>query len=316
MNLRQSEIGIAMKNFTLLLLFPFFINACAQQPKESNKEVLIVNSSSKLFNDTWYAGKASVAVYNLKQSRYGESRVGHATLVTVSEGFDGNKQVKADNENSTNYQVLKTNLIKKFNTGLYDYATMCSVFLPVNTRELLQPVKLTFSSQDWCGQVFSQWNKNANKFRYQGFSYFQSEGDIESMLDKAFMQDAIFSSIRQNPKNLPTGEFKMYLSNENYRFLHLPIAPFSATAQLDENDSTYTYNISTEAVDLQYVFTKNQPYTVLSFSESLKKGMSKGQTTVATLHKEQFRAYWGEHDRKDDGLRKDYDLPFFGLEQK
>ena len=87
------------------------------------------------FNSYWYQGKAELTSYNLEQARYGEMREGQAVLIFVTEDFSKSKQVKLDNPGAAGddaEKVLKLNMTKKFDTGLYPYSMMSSVFTPVN----------------------------------------------------------------------------------------------------------------------------------------------------------------------------------------
>ena len=306
-----------MKFNLLLIAILFTFSSCIDSKRDlstQNEKREVEEYSDAVFNDVWYQGKASVAVYQLNQSRYGQSREGYAALVTVTEGFDGELQVKSDNDDQKDYGVLKTNFIKKFNTGLYDYATMLSAFVPVNTKKLQMPSKLTFGSQDWCGQVFNQWNANKSTFTMKAFSYFHSEGDTELELPKALTQDALFASIRMNPNLLPTGKVDMYLSNEIYRFLHIPVETYSSSASLSVNGDTTVYAVSNDLISLEYRFASAQPHTIFSFKETYNKGRLKGQVTEGVLTNESFRAYWNENSTEYDGVREEMKLPFFGLE--
>lgn len=46
------------------------------------------------------------------------------------------------------YDVLKLNLVRDFQTGVYDYNTMVSLFV---RSESFEPVKVAFASTEWCG---------------------------------------------------------------------------------------------------------------------------------------------------------------------
>lgn len=140
---------------------------------------------SKEFKDYWYAGDAEITSYKLEQARYGEIREGSSVLIYVTEHFVSDKQVKADKSDPSNIPVLKLNSVKKYLTGIYPYSIMSSSFYPVNDNN--HALKLTFSAQEWCGQVFAQLN-NREKFELKSFSYFESEGDKDVKLDKNVLE--------------------------------------------------------------------------------------------------------------------------------
>ena len=80
---------------------------------------------------------------------------------------------------------------------------MTSSFHPLNVnRDGL--LKVSMSSQDWCGQVYSQINNRATNLEFKRFSYFQKEGDVQKSLEKGVMEEEIFTQIHtkacQNPK--------------------------------------------------------------------------------------------------------------------
>ncbi len=102
-------------------------SSCKQTTKSNDLLAVKMPSAEKKaavpltqeFKDYWYAGKAEISSYQLKQARYGETREGNAVLIYVTEDFLPDAQVKADNQNESNVPVLKLNATKKFNTGNY-----------------------------------------------------------------------------------------------------------------------------------------------------------------------------------------------------
>ena len=101
------------------------------------------------FKNYWYSGNAEITTYKLEQARYGEVHTGHAVLIFVTEDFSKSKHVKLDNpaaRGSDAVKVLKLNLVKKFNTGIYSYSIMESVFTPVYYDKYPDTLKLTSSS--------------------------------------------------------------------------------------------------------------------------------------------------------------------------
>ena len=151
------------------------------------------------FAKYWFQGKAEVNHFKLEQNRYGEMREGHAVLVFVTEDFLPKKQVKADNPDRTQtgaVPVMKLNHLRKFVTGIYDYANMTSVFTPLDAAKHPQTFKTTTSIQEWCGQTWLQANWRGKEYQVQGHSYFESEGDVLFPLPKATFEDELLSRIR------------------------------------------------------------------------------------------------------------------------
>ncbi|MCB1124444.1 MAG: hypothetical protein KJT03_23025, partial [Verrucomicrobiae bacterium] len=185
--------------------------------------------------DYWSSGLAEISRYELKQARYGAFYEGDAILLFVTEPFSPGAQVKDDSGKDPKAErILKLNAFKRFTTGIYDYSIMTSVFSSMDFSKELPTHKVTSSVQDWCGQVFNQWNHRAQAGEYQIRSYFQSEGDVDASVPLFPHEDGIWNRLRMDPDSLPTGDLKMIPSSVFLRLKHKPIQPYSAVANLSE----------------------------------------------------------------------------------
>lgn len=131
----------------------------------------------------WHDGHAEVDGYALHQPRYGEMRRGRAVMVFVKEDFSDAARVKADpgkHPPSDVFPVLKLNLNKRFQTGIYDYNLMTSAFVRLDGGA---PSKIVFSNQEWCGAMFEELLFDAKSIRAARYSYFDGEGDERRTLD-------------------------------------------------------------------------------------------------------------------------------------
>ena len=261
---------------------------------------------SQEFKNYWYAGEAEISSYKLEQARYGEIRNGHAVLIYVTEDFLPNIQVKANRQNANNVSVLKLNATKKFNTGIYPYSIMQSTFYPVSNDK--HAVKISSSMQEWCGHVYAQLN-NKEQFELMSHSYFEGEADESFNLDKAILENELWTQLRIDPKSLPTGDLEIIPSFEYSRLRHVTIKAYKALATLKEN----TYSISYPKLNrtLSITFNPKFPYDILSWEESFKSGFgtnSKVLKTKATKLKTIKSAYWGKNNNKDEFLRKELQL--------
>ncbi len=124
------------------------------------------------FETHWRDGQAEVSGYRLTVKRYGQDRRGHAVAIFVTEPFSEARRVKAEATGPDAVEALKLNLVRDFQTGLYDYNTMASVF--VRARDL-SPLKTTFSSAEWCGHVFEERLFFPRQVTAQYHSYFDGE---------------------------------------------------------------------------------------------------------------------------------------------
>ena len=116
--------------------------------------------SADQFWDHWGDGQAEISSYELSIPRYGESRPGTTVAIFVTEPFSAARRVKSDRSASDDrLQVIKLNLVKDFATGIYDYNTMLSTFVPLETGGELtegRATKVSYSSQEWCGHAYHE----------------------------------------------------------------------------------------------------------------------------------------------------------------
>lgn len=150
---------------------------------------------SNAFWSHWGDGRAELSGYRLLQPRYGALRQGTAVLIYVTEDFSHNLRVKADpgkHAASDVYPVLKLNSVRDFQTGIYDYNVMTSVFARVAVGWPL--AKVSFSSQEWCGHVWHQLVPRGGSVAGLSHSYFDGEADGTEKLAlpaDAVMEDAL-----------------------------------------------------------------------------------------------------------------------------
>jgi hypothetical protein len=273
------------------------------------------------FGDYWYQGKAEIASYELSQARYGQNNPGHAVLIFVTEDFSKSKQVKLDRPAQNHkdaIKVLKLNAIRKFNTGMYPYSTMTSVFTPVAQSEKLpqKSLKCTFSAQEWCGQVFTQVNKDKSGYSVQWNSYFESEGDGKKNIKKGWLENELWTMIRINPEYLPTGKMELIPSLQYSRLTHDDLDAEKANGELIEKGVYLEYNITYTSIDrsLKIRFEKAYPFKIISWEESFRSGFgenAKMLTTKAELKSMKYIDYWNHNDSTDIELYQELGLPLY-----
>ncbi len=150
------------------------------------------------FDAWWHDGRAELDGYHLVESRYGAPRRAQAVMVFVTEPFSASRHVKLDDPSKHPgdlVDVLKLNLVRDFQTGIYDYNTMASLF--VRTADF-EPVKLSFSSAEWCGHVYEELNFAAHSVARQTFSYFEGEsgGATVARPTGGIVEDALYVLVR------------------------------------------------------------------------------------------------------------------------
>jgi len=151
------------------------------------------------FDTWWHDGKAELDGYRLVVSRYGQNRSGTAVMVFVTEPFSESKRVKVDDYKNADpadtFDALKLNLVRDFQTGIYDYNTMVSVFVRSST---LEPVKVSFASMEWCGNVYEELIFGAGEIHGSYASYFENESGAIALArpDGGVTEDELFIRVR------------------------------------------------------------------------------------------------------------------------
>ncbi len=289
-----------------LYLFSFALlalPACRQNtPKESPTEDQKVTLPPAKSN-YWYQGKAEVSSYTVLQERYGELREGGQVMVFVTEDFSKNKQVKLDGApepGDERVPVLKLNALRRFQTGIYDYSVMQSVFTPTATDNM-RTQKTTTTIQDWCGHVFVQCNATSGGYNVKAFSYFEKEGDAETNLVPDLLEDEIWTLVRLNPEALASKKLMVLPSVVYTRFKHKPLLPQEATTVIEKGAAESILRLVYTNIPRQLGirFETAFPHRILGWEESDNGNlMSKG-----TLKNILLDAYWQHNDNASAPLR-------------
>lgn len=293
-----------------LLLLTFNLCASCNSSSQSPQRT----GGTDEFKNYWYAGKAEVSSYKLSQSRYGENRDGHAVLIFVTEDFSKKKQVKIDHPEtagSDKVSVMKMNFVKKFTTGIYPYSMMLSSFTPVNNTRDDHSIKVTMSSQEWCGHVYSQMNRDGNRYQVKSYSYFEQEGDAHFSIKATLLEDEIWNLIRLNPSALPTGRVEVIPGLFYTRLGHKDLKVQHANlSRREENDTVY-YSIAFEENNRTLViqFTKVFPHKILGWTETFQDFDGQQHQTSATLDNTLHIDYWTKNKNEFLYLRDSLNLP-------
>lgn len=197
--------------------------------------MMLSASPQARFEERFGVGGAELSGYRLTQPRYGEARTGDAIMVWVTEPFSRSKTVKLDDPTRAPQDavtVLKLNFIKHFTTGVYEYSLMTSVFSPIvapgGPATASAPLKVAFSSQEWCGITFHQLTRAEGGYVSTSHSYFESEGDQQGPLklsENALLADDLFFRARELVAKLDPGTRPLIPSLEAVRLAHVALEP-------------------------------------------------------------------------------------------
>ncbi len=300
------------------LMFPLIVvlilcSSLSCQKSVNSEPAKSLRTNVEEFNKYWYAGVAEIDAYNLKQARYGEVHEGKAVLIFVTEPFSKTKQVKLDypKQNKEDEQtVLKLNFTKKFNTGIYPYSMMLSVFTPVQTQKYPNTPKVTMSSQEWCGHVFAQMNLKKKSYDLNSFSYFEQEGDVKVEIEKGLLEDEIWNKIRLEPESLPIGTIEIIPGLFHTRLLHKNLKAKMAYASISESGDNKIYSLEypEDKRMLTITFESDFPHKIVKWEEQITGLDGKTLTTTAELDKTLLTDYWSKNNIADSYLRDSLNL--------
>ncbi|MFY0650398.1 MAG: hypothetical protein JXQ96_00125 [Cyclobacteriaceae bacterium] len=266
------------------------------------------------FGSYWYQGKAELSSFKLTQARYGELREGEAVLIFVTEDFSKSKQVKLDDPKANKadaVKVLKLNHTRNFNTGLYPYSMMESVFTPVYRNDNDKTLKVTTSSQEWCGHTFSQLNLKNKKYKVSSKSYFESDGDENIEVNAVLLESELMNLIRLNPEYIPLGTVEIIPNGIYARLSHKGFKPQEATissSRLDDQKSQLIIEYKSIKRNVKLTFGSRFPCEILGWEEEYQSGFgskAKMMTTTAERKKKILLDYWTKNHLSDSTYRRE-----------
>lgn len=269
----------------------------------------IPHMNEQAFHAYWFQGKAEISSFELNQSRYGANHDGTVVMIFVTEDFSRSRHVKLDDPSkhpSDAVKVMKLNMHSEFITGIYKYSMMSSVFMPLDYNHFPHSLKLTASSQDWCGQSFMQADWKGNRYEIQHMTYFESTGDARYSLVNTWLEDEVWTRIRVAPHTLPLGQVKMIASAFFIRLHHIENKVYEAATTLLTLPDRYRYTIIYPELKrtLEIDFKKSFPYTI----EKWKETINTNEVTTGRLLKTIQSDYWLRNTPGDEILRNQLNL--------
>lgn len=277
-----------------------------------------------VYNDAfwmrWGDGKAEVDTYRLKQDRYGEARDGVVVAIFVTEPWSARSLVKDDAAlGRDRLPVLKVHTLSTFQTGIYDYHMTTSAFVnlqPLNALAAGGTIKVSFSSQEWCGQVFHEITDDGRSASEVVRSYFAGESATRALLREpgpVLVEDAILlwaRGLAGPPLPMTTSTVRFQSSLQRARLLHKPVvhedvkvSRMASGAEVVVAAGTFTaerYRVVTSDRTIDVVVERGGAGRVLK----LETRSSGGSPEVALeLVKSDRLPYWQLHSKADDTAR-------------
>ena len=268
------------------------------------------------FDSYWYQGAAEISSYTLTQARYGQMHEGKAVFVYVTEDFSEKDHHKINDPVAKADElvpILKLNMTKDFNTGIYPYSLMKSVFSPVNVDQYPHALRVTGSMQEWCGHAFTQIDREGKGWKGMLYSYFESEGDHPIELEDAWLEDELWVLLRIAPEKLPVGDFDLIPSVYYNRLSHRPFAVEKAMGKMEKQGENNVYTVTYKEFgrELVITFASTFPYQVQRWTDTYRSGWgpkAKELTTVGELDETIMLDYWNKNSPADLEYRKKLNL--------
>jgi hypothetical protein len=235
-------------------------------------------TASPAFWTQWGDGKAELSGYAVTASRYGAPREGRVVLIYVTEPMDRRNWIKDDagdvpREDRVN--VMKLNQVLKFQTGIYPYSVMTSVFAPVDglSAERFAPAKIAMSAQEWCGHVYQRLIARPDAFQNELRSYFHAEGDRDTTVKitpGTVYEDALLIQLRELDGPFAGGKDwagSIVPSLWSQRKRHATVEPLPATIRREnatrDGSPVTRFTLTYGTVSMTYDVEKAAPRRVL-----------------------------------------------------
>lgn len=261
--------------------------------------------ASSRFSAAWRDGLAEVAAYRGTAMRYGAPRDAEAVLIFVTEPLDRRTLVKDDDAPaSERLDVLKLNFALRFQTGIYPYSVLTSVFAPTDVfdGERFSPAKISFGEQDWCGGTSATVWPDDDALVERSSSYFASEGDVSARADLprgTLYEDALYIQLRELDGPFADGgdwEGSIVQSLWHARRDHHPIAAEHASITREDLEDRTRFTLRAEGgYERTFDVARDDAHTLLAFRST------DGDDFRLAGHER--LAYWELHDPGEESYR-------------
>lgn len=266
--------------------------------------------ASPAFSSAWRDGLAEVAAYRGTVMRYGAPRDAEAVLIFVTEPLDRRTLVKDDDAPaSERLDVLKLNFALRFQTGIYPYSVLTSVFSPIDaySSERFSPAKISFGEQDWCGGTSATVWPDEDAYVERSSSYFASEGDVAGRTEiprGALYEDALYIQLRELDGPFAGGgdwAGSIVPSLWHGRRDHHPLGATTATITRETVDDRTRFTLRIEGgYERTFEVAHDDVHTLLAFRSS--------DGDDFRLAGRERLAYWQLHDPGEESYRAELGL--------
>jgi len=188
---------------------------------------------------------------------------------------------------------------------------MTSVFVPIQYLRFPHALKVSTTSQEWCGHTYTQINRTDAGYRFELHSYFEKEADQRGELADAWLEDELWVRMRIDPRSLPTGDVAMVPGTMYQRFTHRPITVTTAQAAWVPAPEGFTgrdltaYQVVYPEIGrtLILVVERAFPYRIAGWIERQVRDGRVLETRAVRTHVIRSR-YWEHNHAADRELRR------------
>ena len=276
---------MARVNLALLLLPVVLLASSCQRPSALGPEPPI-SPAAGAFNAGWALaplwddGQAEVALYTARRPQYGKLRDFETVLIVVKEDFNPAFYAKAEApyQGRSLLPVIKLNFVQSYWTENYPYQFLTSVFVRRDDPTAL--VKLTQSSQEWCGNTFKEIRGWTRPSEFVFHSYWDEEGDGTRPLELRpgdLLEDQLLVSLRglrfSPGLEVRTRLLPSLISNKlgaALRFVEATIRVADRETLTTARGRVPAWKVSVQAGELSqtYWFAEEAPHTLLKMVSS------------------------------------------------
>jgi hypothetical protein len=266
--------------------------------------------ASSAFWRQWGDGRAEMIGYEAITPRYGHLRPAELVLIYVTEPFSRRTLIKDDDARGADrMDVLKLNVSERFQTGVYPYSVLTSVFCPTDAirSERFAPAKIALSAQEWCGHVYLGVWPDERAYALRGMSYFASEGEVDEAVPcpaDTLYEDALLVQLRELDGPFHGGrdwEGALVPALWRNRRAHRPLAPTPARITRREIDrDLLRFSLESEGFTRTFDVERGGDRRVVAWSSS--------DGARARLRRSTRMAYWSLHGPGDEARRADFGL--------
>ena len=273
----------------------------------ANRDAAAGATASPSFWAAWGDGKAELSGYKVTTRRYGSPRDASVVLIYVTEPMDRRVWIKDDAGDvpaEDRVNVLKLNHVLKFQTGIYPYSVMTSVFAPVDggSPERFAPAKIVLSAQEWCGSVYQRLLVKPASYDDDLHSYFHADGERDTPVATppgTLYEDALLVQLRELDGPFADGKDwsgTLVPSLWSSRKSHAPLQPVKGTIRrtdaVRDGAKVTRFVVDAHGVTTTIDVEKAAPRRVLGWTTS------DGET--ARLLKTARLPYWALHEPGDE----------------